>query len=101
MSIKNCHIKDDDNRAFVFGDDAPLFENFSVVSVESVNAFDNESIASFKFAQQFFILRTVKVLSALLIDEDLVNAEVLKRDDLSVFALIFRRNPCVPVVFYL
>ena len=47
--------------------------------------------------KQFLILRTVEVLADLLIDEDDINAEVLKRDNLSVFTLILRRHPPVNV----
>ena len=71
------------------GDYAPLFQNFRVVSAKAVDTLDDKHVVGFEFAQNFFVLRTIKILAALLIDEDLVDAETVKSEDLTIFVLVF------------
>lgn len=37
--VKERYIEDNDSRSFFFGNDAPLFKNFSIISAESIDAF--------------------------------------------------------------
>ena len=71
------------------GDYAPLFQNFRVVSAKAVDTFDDKNVAVLEFAQKFFVLRTVEVFAALLVDEDDINAETVKSEDLTIFVLVF------------
>lgn len=94
-SVENGHVQDDNSRTFFFGDNAPLIENVRIISAEAVNAFDDKHVSSFKTAHKAFVLWSVKVFAALTVDENLVDAKVLKSDNLSVFVLVFARNSSV------
>ena len=76
-SVEDRSIDYDNRRAFVFGNDAPLVENFLVVSAESVDTLDDESIVIFEPSQKFSILQTVEVLSAQVVAEDDIKSEIL------------------------
>ena len=90
-SVEYRSIDHDDSHVFVFGDAAPLVENFRVVSAESVDTFHNEYVVSFKPSQKFAIFRTVEVFTRFPVDENIsdVDAEVFKSDNLPVFVSVF------------
>lgn len=96
-SIENGRVQDDNSRSFFFGNDAPLIENFRVISAEAVNTFDDKHVGSFKAAQKTLVLWSVEVFAALPVDENLFDAKVLKSDNLSVFALVFAGNSGITV----
>ena len=66
-----------------------LIENFRVISAEAVNTLDDKHVGSFKAAQKTLVLWSVEVFAALPVCENLVDAKVLKSDNLAVFTLVF------------
>ena len=65
--VKQRHIQHNDCRTLFLCDDAPLLQNFLIVSSETVDALDHKRIAVFQFAQQSLVAATVKVLAGLLV----------------------------------
>ena len=89
-SIQQGHIQHYNVNALLFGEDAPLIQNLAIVAPETVNAFDVEQIVFFQSSHQLFVLRTLKVLAALLVHEDILfrDVQLTQGDKLAIFVLV-------------
>ena len=76
-----------------------MLQNFRIVPPKTVDALDIEQIVFFQLPQQFFVLRTVKILAGLLIDIDtlLRNACLPEGDDLTGFVLLSGGNTDIAI----
>lgn len=75
---------------FFLGNHAPLLQNLLIISAQAVDAFDDNSIPAFYFADHALIVPPLKNLSGLLIDKNLLltDAEFLQRDQLPLRMLL-------------
>ena len=61
--IQQRHIKHNDCRRFFLCNDAPLLQNFLIISPKAVDALDNKRIAAFQFANQPPVLCPLGIFS--------------------------------------
>ena len=68
--IQERHIQNDDVSLLLFGEDAPLAEDFFIVSAKPVDAFDDKCIARPEFSHQTGPIRPVEVFAGEFLEKD-------------------------------
>ena len=101
--IEQRHIYDHHVDTFVFRDDAPLVLDFLVVSSKPVDTLYKKCIPRTKTLDEPLVVRSVKVLAGLLVDEYVCALDTSLRhsDELAVFVLFLRRYAHITIYFVL
>lgn len=97
--IQQRHVDHIDIDALIFRQNAPLLLNFLIVPAEAVDALDVEQIVLFHFPQQLFVLRALKVLSALLVEIDILLRYIhfAHGDKLAALVLLLRADAYIAI----
>ena len=70
--IKKRHIENANIHAFDFDEDSPLLQNVLIIPAETVEGLDNKHIPGFKLPDKPFPSRSIEVLAACHVDENLI-----------------------------
>ena len=97
--VQKRHVDYADINADILGQYAPLTLNLFIVPAQPFDAEDIGQITGFQLFQHLFVLRTVKVLSGLFVDEGLLGSNELlpQGDQLAILVLILTGNAHIAI----
>ena len=100
--VQQRHIQHHDGRALFLCNDAPLLQNFLIISPKAVDALDHKRIAVFQFAHQPSVLRPLEIFPGLLVHKNcgFHNSKPSQRNQLPLLVLFLCRYTCIPIFHF-